>query len=140
MKNISLTEAEKLYADNMDALYEELLDGVLFNHYVKVECGLLQAFNPIDVSSTDTCELYDAIRARKDLPPIVRTIAMELISLAESLDVNVWPVDLTGSNGTYVVKVHKSSEPSHTVVLDSGESVTFTLQEMSIRGVYGHAN
>jgi hypothetical protein len=39
-----------------------------------------------------------------------------------------------------VVKVHKSSEPSHTVTLDSGETVTFTLQEMSIRGVYGHAN
>lgn len=140
MKNISLTEAEKLYEDNLDSLYEELLDGVEFNHYVKVECGLLQSFNPINVSSTDTDRLYDAIRNRRDLPPIVSSIAMELISLAESLDINVWPVDLTGSNGTYVVKVHKSSEPSHTVTLDSGETVTFTLQEMSIRGVYGHAN
>lgn len=140
MKTISLTEAEKLYSDNLDALYEELLDGVVFNHYVKVECGLLQSFDKIDVSSTDTCDLYEAIRARKDLPPIVHTIAMELISLAESLDINVWPFDVTGSNGTYVVKVHKSSEPSHSVTLDSGEVVVFTLQEMSIRGVYGHAN
>lgn len=140
MKTISLTEAEKLYSDNLDALYEELLDGVVFNHYVKVECGLLQSFDKIDVLSTDTCDLYEAIRARKDLPPIVHTIAMELISLAESLDINVWPFDVTGSNGTYVVKVHKSSEPSHSVTLDSGEVVVFTLQEMSIRGVYGHAN
>ena len=140
MKNISLTEAESLYADSLDSLYEELLDGVVFNHYVKVECGLLQSFNPIDVSSTDVNDLFDAIRIRKDLPPLVRSIAMALIDLLEATDVNVWPLDVSGSNGIYVIKAHKSSEPSHTVVLDSGESVVFTLQEMSIRGVYGNAN
>lgn len=140
MKVISLNAAETLYADDLDGLYDELLNGVVFNHYLKVECGLLQSFNPIDVSSTDTGDLYAAIGHREDLPPIVRTMARELIGLAESLDVNVWPFDVTGSNGTYVVKVHKSSEPSYAVTLDSGETVGFTLQEMSIRGVYGHAN
>lgn len=138
MSTISLQQAESLFEDK-DALYDELLDGVDFEYHVQIQNTIIPS-TLLDVRSKDTLDAERVLRTLEQVHPLVKQAAFGLINLAESMDIIHFPFFSTVTLNGCAVNVSKVALPSYTVVLDSGEEVCFSLQEMAIRGVYNVAN